>query len=568
MKKVKTLLITLSLASATMLPAIAISCKDDKKPIDKEPQPDPITKPIEKPNPDPITKPIDEPKPININKDFLNLNNDELLAKYVSNINPTLKDNIRLRKTAFLADQNDLKDLELKPSETENVEIISIKPIAEENRNAHWDDLLQFGKMKFDYKFKVFSKGDSSVFKEFSNSYVVDGYIGINEYQDILKSKLDLTKASNFEIDKSKLLIDIDKEARKGYNNSYKFFVGSYYNHSVEKAITPKVQDDVVKVSFEYDKNIALPDKQTLFIEPFLYFDTPSMNYFFIYGSGKSQPDETSTITFNNLPIKALSARAIVDNYQIDRMFSFDKNILKKELGKNLIEIPTNDVNVETLNKGLRINHNLVNSKTNKPEDKFDLTSDFIKKSNVRISKITPNEYEGVITVQFTLDSIPVQNENGVIYLGDGIRQSQNINNFATATFNVNIPGFKITKEIKESDYEERKVLQLSTAMNWDKFIIMWDSKGEGLFRKPGVLQKYTKAKTPFIGISGGGVEDTNLFFTPISPLTLDSILTTTDKNDQKYLKATLNKETKTLIIYYKLADQGDKLFKQTVVFE
>ncbi|MFV8489545.1 hypothetical protein [Mycoplasma sp. 31_09] len=588
MKKIKLLLTTISGVCLTTLPLVASQCQNEKQ-INKQPK-DPkdgksTQNPADgkdsqgstdnkKPKNEEIPNPgleLDKKPSVKINDEFLQLNNDALVQKYIKSA-PLLKEEAHEKKTAWVAEVQDLNDIELIPTETENVTVISITMPEDEERYVHLDDWLKQGKIKVDYRFKVASKADASVAKEFTTSYEIDGYISEAKAKEIFAAAMNLLDDSNFEIDKSKLLIDIDstREDFKGTNNSYKFIYGPYYPKSVEAAISIKTAGTIAKASYEYNKLSVNPAKNELRIEPYLYLDDKSQNTLFAYRNGKQyiEGDQNTSVLFENLPSRALSAVAIATNYNLYQAFNFDKGKLEEIAGKKLNEINPSEVTVEMLNKALSVNHTEVMSKTNNPIDKFMVSSDFVSKSNLHISSVKSNENEGSIYVEFTFNTISNNDPNGTIYLGKGIEQSQDVNQFNNATFVVKKGGFKAAIAPEETAYEEKEIFTLQPGMNFENILALWNNKKDKFKSKGGAIQKYAGKKGKvFYGITSNGQGNDNkvLVIKDNSELDADSILTTNPKGNDKFLDASLDEENKQLIVKFKLSNQAGKLYKQTI---
>ncbi|MFV8474413.1 hypothetical protein [Mycoplasma sp. Z631] len=585
MKKIKLLLISMSGVCLSTLPLVATQCHNDGKTTkqDDKQTTDPINK--ETPNPatqsgtkDPQqgtesgnTNDKDKTTSVTINKDFLALDNDALVNKYIKHA-PTLKDEVFEKKTAWVAQVEDLKDIEFNPSETEAVSVVSISMPDDKERLGHFDDWLKQGKMKVDYRFKVASKSDANVSKEFTTSYQLAGYISETKANEIFANSMNLLANENYVIDKSKLEIDIDssREEFKNTNNSYKFIYGAYYPKSVNKAISIKNEGTLAKASYEYNKLAVNPAKNELRIEPFLYLDDKSINTFFAYRNGKQyiEDDQNTSIVFNNLPSRALSALAIATNYNLNQAIGFSKAKLEELVGKKLNEIDPKDVTIEMLAQALDINHTSVQSRLNNPYDKFDVTSDFVTKSNLHISELKVNEKEGSLYVTFEFNTIPSNDPNGTIYLGKGIEQSQDPNQFKTGTFVVKKAGFKAPKAVEESVYEEKAIFDLNPAMNFDAILTLWNAKKDKFLSKGGALQKYeTKKEGPFLGITANSQNKSNKVLTlkADSGLSMENVLTTNPKGKNKFLDATLDETNKQLIVKYMLSGQPDKYYKQTI---
>ncbi|MFV8459212.1 hypothetical protein [Mycoplasma sp. 005V] len=590
MKKIKLLLTTMSGVCIATLPLIAAQCSHDKQNNDqgKEPesnkQPNPGTSETQpnpgtsetQPNPgtsetqpNPGTSGDKEPT-VTANKDFLALDNDALVTKYIKHA-PTLKEEIVNQKTAWMAETSDLKDVETKPSDTETVSVVSITMPKDNTRYEHLEDWLKQGKMKVDYRFKVASKVDPAVQKEFTKSYEISGYISEAKAKEIFAQSMSLLDDSNFSIDKTKLIIDIDSSRPefKGTNNSYKFLNGSYYPLSVEKAISIKNQGAIAKASYQFNKLGVNPAKNELRIEPFLYLDNKSANNFFVYRNGKEyvEGDNNTSIVFDNLPSRALSAVAIATNYRINQAFNFDKAKLEKATGKVLSETDPKDVTVEMLNQALDINHTEVVSSANNALDKFMVSSEFIKNSKLHITEVKANEREGSIVVKFEFNTIPLQDPNGTIYLGKGIEQSQDPQQLNIGTFTVKKSGFKALGAAQETEYQEKAIFELEAGMTFEKIKELWDNKKDKFESKGGAIQKYGSGKKAFLGITANGQGKNNKILTlkQDSEMNIDSVLSTNIKGGKKYLEASLNEATKQLIVKYKLASEPEKYYKQTI---
>ncbi|WLP85913.1 hypothetical protein [Mycoplasma seminis] len=506
---------------------------------------------------------------VNGTNDFINKSDAELIAKYLGDKKPSLKHELINKKTAFVASKEDFVIPQFNNTDTEKVEITLISVPDSENIMMQLDDYLLKGKIKVNFLISITSKQNPSAVRNLNMEYEIDGYISQEKASEIMQANLNLLKENNFKIDKSKLAIDIDDEKYKGYNEAFKFLNGTYFNNSVAKAITPiNPGNDAVKVSFEYNKLEALPDKGILFIQPYLYFDDASQNHFFAYANGKQYADENSVIKFDNLPAKALSANAIASSYKLSDAFHIDKNLLAKGLNKDKSQITVNDLTLEALQQALDINHMLVPSKTNKPEDKFDLTAKFIKDSGIKISNIkSKNEYDGSAVIEFTFNSIKHENANGTIYLIGNKKQTSNFEELQPAKFSIVLNGLKPTKDASEIVYEEKEAFDL-TNDDFAKFLDKWEDKEDRFEKKGGALQLYRNNKPPFLGVTGGGgnKKDQNAFLTLKSEITLTDLASTGKSSG--YFVAKLDKNNKTVTVFYKLKSQPDKFFKQTIQFK
>ncbi|MHA3839308.1 hypothetical protein ACX1NB_01965 [Mycoplasma sp. HF14] len=588
MKKLNLVFMALSGVAITTLPLVATQCQKNSKDVE-QPKKDQQQNVGGKQNPDkggvqnpiqggekeqPIPEPQPAPKPALVNKDFLALDNDALVKKYIGENKPKLKAELANKKTAWVAEPEDLDQIKFIPSQTEEVSVLEVNMPSDEDRMNHLEDWLKQGKMKVDYRFKVASKADPTVSKEFTYSYEIGEYIDEAKANEIFANSLNLLDKSNYELDRSKLKVYLDDNKYASMNNSYKFKQGVFWNKSVEKAITVKDTGALAKLSFEYNSEAALPileKSNALQIQPYLYLDEKSYETFFAYKNGKQYLEDDIdkySITFENMPAKALSAVAIATNYNIQQAAKIDSKKLEALTGKKISEVPTKDMTLDVIKQILTFNPMELRGKADKNGlDKFDFTKDFVKASGMHLVKVTPNEYNGSIKVEFEFNTIINNDPNGTIYLGQGKEQSfdPNEETFKSAKFDITFKGFKVTKTIDKSQFEEKAIFDLNSEMTLANVKESWNAKPDKR-KHNGAFQKYDKAKIPFIGFTSLGQGVSNKVFTLKlgSNLNLSDILTTSLKGDNKYLEGSFDEETKELVINFKIRGDEDKIYKQT----
>ncbi|WLP85914.1 lipoprotein 17-related variable surface protein [Mycoplasma seminis] len=377
----------------------------------------------------------------------------EQFATLIGEAKPTIKDEAK-EKTAFdaaIADLNTptvenadyviefLSSKKDAPTFTTNIGKVLFNEKTPTDEKTEVENRLFAGERKVNYSIKVTSKTDNKDFKVFEKEFLVSGYKTKEQVMEILKAAKPAVKEQiNTDV------ITIEPSTEKGYSVAYKFLHGKYTSFNKLDAISLE-EGPKLKVAYKLVEGDTT--KGTAKVLPIIYYDNASKNFYFVYKDLSTERKDDDYLQLNGLPIPALSAKAIADNYKgtdgPTGVYEIDAKVVEKNAGKPLSELYPSEITMDMLKDSLVSQPaTLIGSA---PEDKYQITAEMLKEMNGTITGIKHKDDLDpyvIVTVQF--DTVKV--ENGIYYISkkEAATKDYEVAKNAKGEFSVRLAGLKV----------------------------------------------------------------------------------------------------------------------------